>query len=195
MRRAQRAAVQIVSIALAVSGLACATTTRVSFDESADCSSFRTWDWLGRVARLVDGQRGGGPDLDGLLSHLIQRSLAARGYERSRGHPDFFVTYDFKLQRRTRIVEVPRAPYLLSSHHSSASYWIEGSDTELRVYRDLRLSVAVVEPGGRIVWKGVLRRELHEGQKSGLAEAVANVLGRFPRAPDRPPERFVRVGN
>ena len=180
---------------LAVSGLACATTTRVALDERANFSSFHTWDWHGRVAQLVDGQHGGGPDLDGLLSHLIQRSLADRGYERSRRHPDFFVTYDFKLQRRSRTIQVPRAPYLLSSHHSSASYWIEGSDTELQTYRDLRLSVAVIERGGRVVWKGVLRRELADGQNSALAEAVASVLARFPRASDRPPERFVRLGN
>lgn len=195
MRRAQRLGVLLVPIALAASGLGCATTTRVGVEERADFSSFRTWDWHGRVAPLVDGQHGGGKDLDGLLSHLIHRSLAARGYQRSRRGPDFFVTYDFKLRRRSRVEQVARAPYLLSSLHASPSFWIEGGEVTRRVYRELQLAVAVVERGGRMVWKGVVRRELDEYQNPGLADAVRTVVARFPRAPERAPERWAVAGN
>lgn len=187
MPGAKRAAALAVSIALAASGLACATTTRVGLAEDADFASFHTWDWHGRVAPLVDGQHGGGSDLDGLLSRLIHRSLAERGYTRSRTHPDFYVTYDFELRRRIRIEQTPRAPYLLSSMHSSPSYWIEGSNRTQRVVRRMRLSVAIFEPGGRIVWKGVLDDELGEHQPAELAEAVEGVLARFPAASEGGP--------
>ena len=193
--RANPAVVHLVSIALAMSGLACASSTRVGLDESQDFSRFHAWDWHGRVAPLVDGQHGGGRDLDGLLSRLIERGLAARGYERSRRSPDFFVTYRFKLERRVKVVQVPMAPYLLSSHHSSASYWIEGSTTERRPYQDLKLAVAIVEPGGRVVWKGVLETEIDVGERPALGELVASVLERFPMASDRPPESYALVGN
>jgi hypothetical protein len=195
MRRARRGAAKLASIGLLVSGLACATTTRVGVDETHDFSSLRTWDWHGRVAHLIGGYKAGRGNLDALLGGLIEASLAERGYARSRSAPDFFVTYDFKLQRRVKLVDVPRAPYLLSSHHSSPSYWIEGTQTARILYRQLQLAVAVMEPGGRIVWKGVVEREIEDGQKVVLADVVAGVIERFPKAPDTPPEAWAVVEN
>jgi hypothetical protein len=195
MSRAQRPALFVAAVALAASGLACATSTRVGIDDRADFSSFRSWDWHGRVAPLVGGQHVAGRDLDALLGQLIQRSLASRGYRHSHRSPDFFVTYDFALRRRSRVEQVAHAPYLLSSLHASPSFRIEGGETTYRVYRQLKLAVAVTDAGGKVVWKGVLQREFEEYQNPGLADAVASVLARFPKASPHAPDRWAVAGN
>lgn len=194
MRTARQVTV-LLSVALAGCSLACATPVRVSFDEHEDFSSLHTWDWHGRVAQLVDGEHGGGPDLDGLLGRLIGRSLADRGYERSRHDPDFFVTYHLELRRHIRFVQVPLAPYLLDSLHSSPSYWVEGSETARVPYWKLELQVGVFEPGGSLVWRGVVQREFEQGEPPALGAAVASVLERFPRASREAPERVARAGD
>jgi hypothetical protein len=167
----------------------------VGIDEEHDFSRLRTWDWHGRVERLIGGAHPGRGNLDTLLGGLIERSLFERGYRRSRTAPNFFVTYDFRLQRRVRLVDLPRAPQLLSSHHSSPSYWIEGTETARVLYRKLQLSVAVMEPGGKMVWKGVVERDVQDGQQVALADLVSRVVERFPRAPDTPPDAWTVVGN
>lgn len=186
----RRATTALVSLALAASGLACATVTpaRVSFDERTDFSSFHTWDWHGRLEDLVEGRHVGGPDLDGLLGRLIERSLADHGYVRSRRHPDLFVTYDLEIRRRIRAVTVQRAPYLLSSMNSSPSYWIEGAETQHLPYLELRLAVAMTDSRNRVVWKSVLKRQMDPGQRPALGEAVASALAPFPDAAAGPPE-------
>ena len=113
------------------------------------------------------------------LGRLVERELWAQGFERA-DRPDFFVIYQLVLKPRRVTVEVPRAPYLLLSMSSSPSYWIEGSDEQLRVYEDFRLAIGLLAEPGRVLWRGVMQRKVEEGKGLSLDAAVADLLGRLP---------------
>lgn len=176
-----RGAIYLVSLILAWLGVACSTTVDVAFDEREDFSRYRTWDWLPHAVPHVDAPHRDAPALDARLARLIERALRGRGFERTGDRADFFVTYQLVLRRQTVVVYVPFAPYLLSSNHSSPSYWIEGSEKESRVYEDIHLAIDVTEGRGRSIWHAALERRVEEGSALPLDDAVATLLERFPR--------------
>ena len=47
-------AVHLAAVIFGSLGVACATTVDVAFDERADFSRYRTWDWLPRAARTIE---------------------------------------------------------------------------------------------------------------------------------------------
>ena len=164
------------------------TTTVVRVDQREDLSGLRTWNWLPSGASPemgVDAPQRNAPALHDSLGRLIAEKLRAEGFERSE-HADFFVIFHLVLAPRKVAVQVPRAPYLLSSLSSGPSYWIEGSDEEIRVYEDFRLVIGLLSEPGRILWRGVLERKVNEGQDLSLDAAVADLLERLqPSAPGR----------
>ena len=84
------------------------------------------------------------------------------------------------LEPQAVAVLVPRAPYLLLSMNSSPSYWIEGSDEEIRVYEDFRLIIGLFREPGQLVWRGVLQRKVKDGKGLALDRAVEELLDRLP---------------
>jgi len=165
---------------LLLGSLGCSTIVDVAVDERADFSGYRTWRWASRSVPQIDAPQSNRALLDALMTRSIERGLEARGYERDGDPPDLLVDYVLSVQRRLVLVEVPRAPYLLSSLSSSASYWIEGSETQKRLVSDLRLRIDVSSSAGELVWRAELQRRLEQGQDLDLDAAVATLLGRFP---------------
>ena len=159
-------------------GTGCATIVDISVDERAELSRYRTWSY---AVSTVDASRSEAAPLHQLLAPLIEEALSARGFEHTLDGADFLVGYHFGLRYQVELVDTPRAPYLLSSSHSSASYWIEGSDQERRTYRDLRLAIDVTDRTGRAIWQGELQRRREAYTPLGLANAVAKLLERFPQ--------------
>ena len=192
-------AVLAASVVSASVGVGCATKLDVVFDEREDFSRYRSWDWLRHGVPRVDAPQADAGALDAHLARLIERRLLESGFERAGDRADFLVTYRLGLRRRALLVNEPMAPYLLSSHHSSASYWIEGSQQVLRVYDDIRLLIGITDTDGRSIWHGTLERRVEYRPSLPLRDAVATLLERFPPAvpgPDppqrereRPPER------
>ncbi len=185
MRRRHPGSLRFVAIGLVVLGLGCASNVGAAFDSGEDFSRFHTWDFAPSEAPRVTAPEAGERALEARLSRLIVAELAARGYLRGRERPDFLVGYQLSILPRTEIVVVPRAPYLLSSHHHSPSYWIEGSDKEERRFDELRLSIGVARHTGKLIWKAAMRDRLDDGQALDLGAAVASLLERFPRAAPR----------
>ena len=180
--------VVLLSLVLVSLGIACATQVDVTLDERADLSQLRTWTWLpaGTSPEMgVDAPHRDAAGLHAHLGRLVERELWAQGFERSE-RADFFVIYHLVLKPRSVAVQVPRAPYLLSSMSYSPSYWIEGSDEEIRVYEDFRLVIGLLSEPGRLLWRGVVERKVVAGKALSLDTAVADLLERLPsRAPSR----------
>jgi hypothetical protein len=180
-----RVGIHLVALALAWLCAACTTTVDVVVDEREDFSRYRSWDWLPRPAPSVDEPQSLPPALDARLAWLVERSLRARGLERTGDGADFFVTYHLEGRRRAMIVDQPFAPYLLDSHHSSPSYWIEGSDRVTRIYEDLRLGIGVTDGRGRVTWQAWLEQSVEAGSGLPLEAAVAKLVERFPEPGQR----------
>lgn len=180
-----RGAIHRAAIVLAWLGVGCSTTVDVRFDEREDFSRYRTWDWLPHGLPNVDAHRNARA-LDAHLARLIERELLERGFERAADRPDFLVTYHLVLRQRVAIVDEPAAAYLLSSHHSSPSYWIEGSRKVTRVYREIRLTIGVSEAREwMMIWRATQQRTLEDARVLPLDDAVETLLDRFPRPGSR----------
>jgi hypothetical protein len=176
-----RAQVPLLATLLLGVAASCSTTVEVAFDPREDFSRYRTWNFLPGSPPRVDAPHGNARALDGRLARLVARGLAEIGLERRATAPDVLVSYHLVLRRQVVEVEEPRAPYLLSSHHSSASYWVEGSNRVRHVHEEVRLGIGLVETSGRMVWRAAWLRTLEEAPILPLDEAVASLLERYPR--------------
>jgi hypothetical protein len=170
------------AVALAWIGAGCSTrVVEARYDENEDFSLHRTWSWLSRTTESIDAPGADARSLDAFFTHSIDDDLAKRGLERTRqADADLLVAYRFSLRQRGEVVTVPAAPYLLSSHHASASFWVEGGRQEIRVSRDVDLWIGMLDPDGRVVWQGAFRERVPQGTALRLREVVARVLERFP---------------
>jgi len=182
--RARTALVPVLACALAaaLASTACTTRLDVTTDEREAIARLRTWDWLpsGYAPRPgVDAPLRDAAVLHAQLGRLIATTLDAQGYPRSR-RADAFVIYHLVLTPRRVAVRVPRAPYLLSSMNHTASWWIEGSDEEIRIYEDFRLVIALVDREDVLLWRGVFEQQVSEGMDLSLGEAVGRLLRRLP---------------
>jgi hypothetical protein len=176
-----RGAVHLAAAIFAWLGVACATTVDVAFDEEEDFSRYRTWDWLPRAARAVDAPLGHTPALDARLARLIERALRARGFERSDGPADLFVSYYLRVQREFVTVRETPAMQLLSSFHSSPSYWIQATQSELHSYERGHLTIVVAgRRQQRVIWRGEFEGRFREAFAPHLEEVVWSLLERFP---------------
>jgi hypothetical protein len=181
-----RAAICLLALLFAGLGSACASSEYVFYDEREDLSRYHTWSWLPHDAPSVDAPHAQERAIDARLARVIERELAASGFARSAGRPDFYVAYHLALERYSMVVDEPRAPYLLSSLTSSPSYLVEGSRKATRVQEQLRLAIRFVEPEGRMLWQAGLVRVQEDHRTLPLDRDVASLLARFPRP--APPE-------
>lgn len=153
----------------------------VDFDEGEDFSLYRTWSWLPHTTSNLDVPGGKPEELDALLAHTIAGHLEQGGLRRVRSREaDLLVGYRFSVRQRAEIVNVPRAPYLLPSLHASNSWLIEGSERETQIHRDVELWIGLLEPDGRVVWQGAVRRRYEKGEAFRLRDVVSALLDRLP---------------
>jgi hypothetical protein len=172
----------LLALLVSLASAGCMSPVRVTVEEPGRLDGLRTWDWLppGSSPQAgVDAPQRNEADLHAQLGRLIAQELRRRGYERS-GDADLHVIFQLVLEPRRVIVQRPRAPYLLSSMNQSASYWIEGTDEEIRIYESFRLVIGIVDEPGQLVWRGVLDRQVDEGKALSLDHAVARLLDRLP---------------
>jgi hypothetical protein len=166
---------------LASQGLACLASTRVDYDQKEDFSQYRTWSWAKQEGARVEAPHRIDPQaIDTFLAGHIKMSMAERGYEYVDEGGDFLLAFELELLRRNEAVDVPMAPDLVSSYNSSASYWVEGSNTEPRVFDDVQLSLEAIDKTGRSIWRASLAEPIETNDKIPLEEEVSNLLERFP---------------
>jgi hypothetical protein len=183
MRIGNRGIACLTSVVLTSFGVACATPVGIEQDPRADFSQFQTWDWQ------PEGLSVAAPEAPLVLAadvvRAIVQTLRDQGFERRKGDADFFVSIDLLLRRRYAIVEVPIAPYLLSSQNASASYWIEGSTKERRAFEDLTLVVGIHRGPGPAVWRGAASRSVEAGVDLPVQRVVDDLLARLPAVSQR----------
>ncbi len=144
-----------IVMSLATWLLACAMPVNVVVDAHEDFSQYRAWDWLPGSVEPRDIHS---LTFDAHVTEVVEREFAARGFERSSHEAEFFVRYHLALQRRRLVVEEPRAANVLSSHHSSPSYVIQGSHRKVIETFDVGLLLEVSDAAGRTIWVGTLQR-------------------------------------
>jgi len=181
----------LVAAALCVG---CVTTLGVRVDQPDALPPLRTWNWLppgDSPEPGVDAPHRNASALHARLGRLIAEELGALGFDRAE-RADFFVIYQLVLVPRKVTIYEPRAPYLLSSMNSSASYWIERSNPKILLYEDFRLVIGLSSKPGQVFWRAVLERQVKEGENLSLDDAVGVLLERLPPPTPDPPGRLDR---
>lgn len=177
--------------------LACATqptSLRIETGPGQDFGQYRSW-------RLAAPQPGIAVQPKELrtstrwVGTVVAAALRERGLDEA-PDGDLVVEVAVEHRRYIELVDEPMAPYLLSSHSSSASYLIEGSRRKKHHVHDVRIAVTLRESEGFVVWRGEIIQRVADGasQTRDLDRAVAGVAARlaqhFPdelHTPDRGP--------
>jgi len=170
----------LLALVIAIASGGCVATVNVEMDEREDFSTYRTWTWMPQTTPRVKAPPHLAPALEVRLGRLIESTLEERGLRRTDPPADFYVAYHLTVERSVELVEQPMAPYLMSSYSSSASYWIEGSETVERQIDDVRLSIATAPGGGETTWQAVFRKRLEAPAVIPLESAVTELLAHFP---------------
>lgn len=172
--------VLLVAFSLAYFATACASSVDVAFEDRRTLSRYSTWDWRADATSQVEANPADAAALQSHVGRLIEQALRGRGFERDRHNADIFLTYQVAHRLLVEIVDVPMAPYFLSSHHGSTSYWVEGTQKERRIFREVRLMLLVTQGDGRTLWQASLERRANESSAFPLAEVVGSLIERFP---------------
>lgn len=179
--KAMKGSFQLVALALAWFGLGCATSVDVVFDEREDFSPHRTWSWFPGAATSVDAPFGDPYALEARLARLVERTLDARGFERSGDDADLFVAAYLGIQRQLVHVNETGAVEALHSLHSSPSYEIQSTKRQVELYEKGYLVIAVSDARrGRPIWRGAFSGRFRGDFWPHLDEAVSSLLERFP---------------
>ena len=176
-----KGAIHLALLPLTCVGLGCATTLDVVVDEHEDLSLYRSWDFVPAL-RNADTPPIGAGALNAAVALMIAHELGTNDFARVAEGADFLVEYQLTVLPHEVTVNVPMAPYLLDSHDSSASYWIEGSRKEIQIHRNVRLAIAILNPEGRFVWRALLVRNVEPGRDLEIADSVARILEDFAAA-------------
>jgi hypothetical protein len=180
------------SLALAAAlGVACSSVqTRYDFDPDADFSAWRTVSWYPTGSPPTGAPRLDNPLLHDRIVAAVDRTLAARGYARIRGHtPDFYVNYHLsteqKLEVRTMNAGYHGGP---SGRGWGGAGWggVAWHETHVHQFEVGTLVIDFVDASARrLVWRGSGARRLAPDPSPDrvtqrVNEAVDEILGQFP---------------
>jgi hypothetical protein len=178
-----------ISVALGVLVAACASPVRVEFDETADFSRYRTWNWLPYEAPNVRTAAGDPEILYARLAEVVEAELVARDLVRVEGMPDVYLGYRLLVHRKEVIYTQTLPARTLSTFSNiSGTYTVQPTRRRVRVYETGDLVIGFVDRrGGRVVWTGAVERPTPDLFEPHLENAVVRVLEGYPPPPRRAP--------
>jgi hypothetical protein len=176
-----------ISVALGMLVAACASPVQVEFDETADFSRYRTWNWLPYEAPNVRTAAGDPEILYARLAEAVEAELAARGLVRVDGTPDVFVGYRLLVHRREVTYTETLPTRTLSTYSNlSGTYTVQPTEQRVRVHETGDLVIGFIDcRGGRLVWAGAMERPTPDRFEPHLKDAVVRVLEGYPPPPRR----------
>lgn len=153
------------------------------YDPGFDFAPYRSFAWLQEKQPLTGDVRLDNPLLHQRVREAIERTLIARGYQKSSGRADFGIGYHLSLSQRYDVSS-------LQSHYGYGPGWNRvgygPADTVVREYEEGTLVIDVVDgKADRLVWRGQASGRVRESQtpeqrRQRIDQAVESVLSRFP---------------
>jgi hypothetical protein len=182
MRVPDRSPIAWAALAALVLGLGCASQSpiQVAYDQRADLSRFRTWDWIEGDAIFVHAPYDAA-GVEARLSALVESALRERGLERAPGSAEVRVAAMLVGVRHVEAYRRARAMQTLYSNHDIGGYEVQGEEEERRTVDRCRLAILLTGPHQeQLIWKGVSEAQHANGCAPHLDEAVADLLAGFP---------------
>ena len=167
--------------------------TSYDYDPKANFAGLKTYEWLKEPQKLTGDPRiDGNTILANRIYEAVDTELAARGFRKISGDPDFLVAYHVSLDKR-RSVQTLNSYYGYGpgwGYGYGASYrpgyWAGAPETYVYEYEEGTLILDIVNPENKeLIWRGWARDEVHfkstpEKDQTQLNEAVHEMLENFP---------------
>lgn len=168
----------LVAIASLCWGTACAAPVDVARSPGTDLSRFHSWSWDPAGLEVEAGADSA--SLRAAVARVVERAMAARGFTRDDRAPDLRVQARVSVRRRVGVVRVPMAPNLVNSMNASASYLVEGSTLERRLFEDLRLGIGIRLPGGPLIWRATTGYSVELLEGRDLEQGILRLVDHIP---------------
>jgi len=180
----------LLPLALLMLAVGCSTTAGVktSRDRTANFSQYRSWSWL-PVAKMDERPRSDVErELAALVLEQVGRQLSERGFSYRRENADLAVDARLAVARERHVTHHSTAIESLHSFHSSPSYEIQATESEIVNYERGRLTIRVMDlRRNREVWQGEYERRHRDSFAAHVKTAVASTLESFPAAASEEP--------
>ena len=168
---------RIVPVCLVLIAVLGCSGIKVSTDHNQefDFTTFKTYEWMADKPDLLRDPLIDTALLDRRVKQAVEKELTMRGYVKTEGDPDFFVSYHFGTASQ---VDVSSCGY-----HYPASPRCWGQEVETYTYTKGTLILDFVEPADlELVWRGYARGAIHDVERMDetIGEAVRKVLSEFP---------------
>ncbi len=163
--------------------------TSYDYDPKANFAGLKTYEWLKEPQKLTGDPRiDGNTILANRIYEAVDTELAARGFRKISGDPDFLVAYHVSLDKR-RSVQTLNSYYGYGpgwGYGYGASYrpgyWAGAPETYVYEYEEGTLILDIVNPENKeLIWRGSAQDEVHfkstpEKDQTQLNEAVILIL-------------------
>lgn len=162
------------------------------YDLSTNFSGLKTYEWQSETQKKTNDARLDNPLLDARIRSAVDRVLGEMGCQRvSHDTPDFFVTYQYTVQRRIGTDNVRTG--VGYGYGRSGRYGGIGVSTGDHVteYDEGMLVIDVIHAGnGDLMWRGIGTRRVSqhsdpEKRTKQINETVDKILAQFPPQPKK----------
>jgi hypothetical protein len=186
LRRSNRIALVVISIALCACLSACATRIKIytDYDPALNFGELSTYRWLDSTTHEDPDPRVANSLLEQRVEDAVESVLAARGFRRVDDDPvDFYLIYHATLDQKLTVMTTD------SYHMPGWGYgWggTMGSQTYVSNIDEGTLIIDVLDPDTRdIMWRGMAMAEMFqektpEERVADVQEAVRRMLANFP---------------
>jgi len=172
---------------LAVAWLACAgVSVHQDYDQTADFSTYRTFDWFPGGRELTGDPAVDSPFIDQRVRVAVARELALRGYQKVEDRtPDFYVNYHVSVQQKLTTSGI-NTHYGIGSYGSWGGVGLGVGSSPVRSYEEGTLVIDFIDGTARkLVWRGsgsqaVGRHPTPEETTARVDRAVTQILAQFP---------------
>ncbi len=168
--------------AIGLSGCSSGPNIRSDYDQAADFSQYKTWNFM----------EGAGPDHEGyesLFSQYMKTAITtemnSRGYTQS-DNPDLLVNFNAFLQDKTKVTTTPSAPPMGGYYGYRGGYYGAwggygyGTDTHVSQYTEGTFNIDLIDARKQqLVWEAVAIGKVTDKVMEELEQRVANGVPQF----------------
>lgn len=180
-----------LSVLLSLALSACSSLQVTSdYDPEVDFSrGFERYAW-----RPAEEMRSNGVTdelTDKLLRDAIDAEMAARGFQKVTGEPEFLIGYHAAVDQEIGFRPTSTTGFVVGPHWTYGSTMYYGTSEQPYVYEKGTLILDFLKDGGkRLVWRGIAsarvdRTASREERMERAREAAAEMLAQFPPEQDR----------
>lgn len=176
---------RLVFVALMSVGISACSSSgslRSDYDDSADFSQYRTYNYFDDAGRNPDQYQS---LFSQYMIEAIDKEMQSRGYTRS-DNPDLLVNFNAQLQDKTKVTTSPSMGMTGGYYGYRGGFydpWMGygyGTDTHVSQYTEGTYNIDLVDPNTKkLVWEAVGVGKLTEDKLANMKQLIAEGVPRY----------------